>query len=213
MFRGGEGESAKADPCRVRARCRFRRPVLPGSIPDAAGGSGMSPDHTGFRRIRMRSQPRDVLVHVRAGLPDAHACINSSRARRTASAIASGDTAPRHSSTIVSHAIPRATWPRTSATRMRVPRKVGLPPQMAGSATTYRPRASGSLARRPAVLRNRDARFGCMQLMFSKDAREPETGHQPSGAGQSRNAERTGTAGPPCGAKGTLNRARGPRRI
>src|SRR5436190_23976964 len=49
------------------------------------------------------------------------------RANRTASAMASGVILPRHSSIIVSHARPAATCSRTSATRMRVPRKVGLP--------------------------------------------------------------------------------------
>jgi hypothetical protein len=61
---------------------------------------------------------------------------SASRARRTASAMASIETAPLHSSTIVSQAMPRATCPRTSATRIRVPRNVGFPPQMPESATT-----------------------------------------------------------------------------
>jgi hypothetical protein len=44
-----------------------------------------------------------------------------------ASEIASEGTSPRHSSTIVSQAIPAPTWSRTSATRIRVPRNVGWP--------------------------------------------------------------------------------------
>ena len=64
---------------------------------------------------------------------------NAWLANRTASEMASWETAPRHSSTIVSQATPLATCSMTSATGIRVPRKVGWPWQIAGSQTTYRP--------------------------------------------------------------------------
>src|SRR5467141_3493463 len=51
--------------------------------------------------------------------------INACIANRTASAIASLDTLPRHSSTIVSQAIPLATCSSTCRTMIRVPQKVG----------------------------------------------------------------------------------------
>lgn len=53
--------------------------------------------------------------------------------------MASEDTVPRHSSTIVSQAMPAATCSKTSATRIRVPRNVGWPWQIVGSATMNRP--------------------------------------------------------------------------
>jgi hypothetical protein len=89
----------------------------------------------------------------------------ASRARRTASAMASIETAPLHSSTIVSHAMPRATCPRTSATRIRVPRNVGLPPQMPESATTYRPSASALGVRERPVAGDRFVRLACMAVL------------------------------------------------
>jgi hypothetical protein len=93
---------------------------------------------------------------------------SASRARRTASAIASIETAPLHSSTIVSHAMPRATCPRTSATRIRVPRNVGLPPQMPESATTYRPSASAlGVRERPAAC-DRFVRLACMWVLSAQ---------------------------------------------
>ena len=52
---------------------------------------------------------------------------NVSRARFTASAIASLVMLPRHSSAIASHAIPLATCSSTSDTRTRVPRNVSFP--------------------------------------------------------------------------------------
>src|SRR5687767_10497032 len=76
-------------------------------------------------------------VHAAVGPTTYSAACSSKacRAKRTASAIASWVILPRHSSIIVSHARPAATWSSTSATRMRVPRKVGFPWQMSGSAT------------------------------------------------------------------------------
>ena len=69
------------------------------------------------------------------------ACVTrASRARRTASAIACLEITPRHSSTMVSQAMPLATCSRTSETRIRVPRKVGSPWQISGSHTIYLPR-------------------------------------------------------------------------
>jgi hypothetical protein len=59
----------------------------------------------------------------------------ASRAKRTASPMASLLTSPRQSSTIASQAMPVATCSKTSATKMRVPTNVGLPWQIAGSAT------------------------------------------------------------------------------
>src|SRR5213592_1174023 len=76
-------------------------------------------------------------VHAAVG-PTTYSATCSSkacRAKRTASAMASWVILPRHSSMMVSHAKPAATWSSTSATRMRVPRKVGFPWQMSGSAT------------------------------------------------------------------------------
>jgi hypothetical protein len=63
-------------------------------------------------------------------------CRNVSRAARTASAMASSLMLPRHSSTMLFQAIPAATCSSTSATRIRVPRNVGCPWQIFGSATT-----------------------------------------------------------------------------
>jgi len=53
--------------------------------------------------------------------------INACMAKRTASAIASVDTLPRHSSTTASQAMPLATCSSTCLTIIRVPRKVGCP--------------------------------------------------------------------------------------
>src|SRR5215211_9268321 len=50
-----------------------------------------------------------------------------SAASRSASAIASSSIAPRQSTIIDSQLRPLATWSSTSATKMRVPRKVGCP--------------------------------------------------------------------------------------
>src|SRR5215471_4184502 len=68
-------------------------------------------------------------VHAAVGPTTYSAACSSKacRAKRTASAMASWLILPRHSSMMVSHASPAATWSSTSATRMRVPRKVGLP--------------------------------------------------------------------------------------
>src|SRR5437016_3782309 len=56
------------------------------------------------------------------------ACFRSACAAKcTASAIASCVMLPCHSSIMVSQSSPRATWSRTSATKMRVPRNVGCP--------------------------------------------------------------------------------------
>ena len=93
---------------------------------------------------------------------------SASRARHTASAMASIETEPLHSSTIVSHAMPRATCPRTSATRIRVPRKVGLPPQMPESATTYRPSASAFGVRERPVACDRFVRLACMSILSAQ---------------------------------------------
>ena len=60
---------------------------------------------------------------------------NVCRAMRTPSAIASSLMLPRHSSTMLCQAIPLATCSNTSATRIRVPRNVGCPWQIFGSAT------------------------------------------------------------------------------
>lgn len=70
---------------------------------------------------------------------------NACRERRTASAIASWEMLPRHSSMILSHASPSATCSSTSATKMRVPRNVGLPRQISGSDTMYRPKSVGCI--------------------------------------------------------------------
>src|SRR6266700_1187040 len=56
------------------------------------------------------------------------ACLRSACAARcAASAIASCVILPCHSSIMVSQSSPRATWSRTSATKIRVPRNVGCP--------------------------------------------------------------------------------------
>src|SRR5438552_2822165 len=76
-------------------------------------------------------------VHASAGFnPSSCACSrNVSLATRTASEIAASLMLPRHSSTILCHAIPLATCSSTSATRIRVPRNVGCPWQTLGSVT------------------------------------------------------------------------------
>src|SRR5262249_43413195 len=51
--------------------------------------------------------------------------LSASVANRTASAMASRGTVPRHCHTIVSQSIPSATCSSTCATRTRVPRNVG----------------------------------------------------------------------------------------
>jgi len=76
-----------------------------------------------------------------APVTSSSAWLNSdSRARRTASAMASLQIAPRQFSMIASHTIPRATCSSTSLTRILVPRKVGWPWQISGSTTTRRPK-------------------------------------------------------------------------
>jgi len=81
---------------------------------------------------------QDVLVenvHAAAGL-NASSCACSrkvSPAVRTASAMAPALRLPRHSSMMLSQAMPLATCSSTSATRIRVPRKVGCPWQTFGS--------------------------------------------------------------------------------
>jgi hypothetical protein len=83
-----------------------------------------------------------------AGVSEANseACVTSaSRAKRTDSAIACLEIAPRHSSTMASQAMPLATCSRMSDTRIRVPRKVGSPWQISGSATMYLPRGCFSI--------------------------------------------------------------------
>jgi hypothetical protein len=88
---------------------------------------------------------RDVFIDNNhgAGISNvsSEACVTSaSRARRTASAIACLEITPRHSSIMASQAMPLATCSRTSDTRIRVPRNVGSPWQISGSATIYLPR-------------------------------------------------------------------------
>src|SRR5262249_18710069 len=84
--------------------------------------------------------PRNVFVQdVQAALcsrTNSSACLsNAWLANCTASLMASKLTLLFHSSTIISHAIPLATCSSTSATNTRVPRNVGLPWQIRGSAT------------------------------------------------------------------------------
>jgi len=68
---------------------------------------------------------------------------SDSRARRTASAMASLVRAPRHSSMMASQSIPSPTYARTSATRILVPRKTGL--LRKHTRTAYRLREPGSI--------------------------------------------------------------------
>jgi len=71
---------------------------------------------------------RDVLIEQVHPATSVGSWINqASRAKRTASAMASLLMSPRQSSTITSQAVPLATCSRTSATRMRVPTNVGFP--------------------------------------------------------------------------------------
>jgi hypothetical protein len=72
---------------------------------------------------------KDIFIQNihRAGTRSSWWFIKTSRASRTDSAIASWLTAPRQFSMMASQDMPFATWSRTSATRMRVPRKVGAP--------------------------------------------------------------------------------------
>jgi hypothetical protein len=68
-------------------------------------------------------------------IEDIHPALSSSskasRAKRTASAMASLLTSPLQSSTMASQAMPVATCSRTSVTRMRVPTNVGFSPHTA----------------------------------------------------------------------------------
>ena len=68
---------------------------------------------------------------------------NASRARWTASATAALLIfPPPQRCNMKSHDRPRSTSAKTSATKTRVPLKVGFPWQMAGSATIYRPNST-----------------------------------------------------------------------
>src|SRR5262245_43455187 len=83
---------------------------------------------------------QDVHDEVEA-TTNSSACFKSACAAKcTASAIASCVILPCHSSLMVSQSSPRATWSKTSATKIRVPRNVGWPWHTFGSATINRPR-------------------------------------------------------------------------
>src|SRR6266404_4386003 len=70
--------------------------------------------------------------------------VSASEAMRTTSLIASSFTFPSQSPMMVCQSSPLATCASTVLTRMRVPRKVGLPWQIRGSATMYLPNSFGS---------------------------------------------------------------------
>jgi hypothetical protein len=93
------------------------------------------------RDSSLRAKKNDNLLVLQSLVPKIYSDLPSVCSRRlqqqalpfenilieAASEIASEGTSPRHSSTIVSQAIPAPTWSRTSATRIRVPRNVGWP--------------------------------------------------------------------------------------